>query len=341
MGNAIPTIQDWKNLFDAALKFKKIAPWQWMWDSDIFGVQNPANGEIGYCCIMGAAKEIYALAVYQGSEGLESYLRLNTKYHSESLFDLYTLQKCVMLSFEDRANLTNEDLQIIKSLGLQFRGHNEWPLFRSFRPGFFPWFIAKEEAEFLTVAIHQAIEVALQFEKNPNLLSSIDEDYYLVRVPHIENDAIVWKNELLKTQPYKEFEIKTKPVDEKLLERINKLHILQKDTWEIDYFFYPSAVKEKNERPFYPYIILWVDHRSGYILHHHLANDKQELAKIPELFLHFIEYFNSIPKTIITKHEMTYQLLEPVAKSLNINLIKKEKLKGIEEAQIAFFENFR
>ena len=161
-----------------------------------------------------------------------------------------------MLSFEDRANLTNEDLQIIKSLGLQFRGHNEWPLFRSFRPGFFPWFIAKEEAEFLTVAIHQAIEVALQFEKNPNLLSSIDEDYYLVRVPHIENDAIVWKNELLKTQPYKEFEIKTKPVDEKLLERINKLHILQKDTWEIDYFFYPSAVKEKNERPFYPYIIL-------------------------------------------------------------------------------------
>jgi len=92
MGNAIPTIQDWKNLFDAALKFKKIAPWQWMWDSDIFGVQNPANGEIGYCCIMGAAKEIYALAVYQGSEGLESYLRLNTKYHSESLFDLYTLQ---------------------------------------------------------------------------------------------------------------------------------------------------------------------------------------------------------------------------------------------------------
>ena len=43
MGNAIPTIQDWKNLFDAALKFKKIAPWQWMWDSDIFGVQNPAN----------------------------------------------------------------------------------------------------------------------------------------------------------------------------------------------------------------------------------------------------------------------------------------------------------
>jgi hypothetical protein len=68
---------------------------------------------------------------------------------------------------------------------------------------------------------------------------------------------------------------------------------------------------------------------------------KQELAKIPELFLHFIEYFNSIPKTIITKHEMTYQLLEPVAKSLNINLIKKEKLKGIEEAQIAFFENLR
>ncbi len=65
-----PPLQEWKALYGAALEFKELAPWDWMHDCDIFGVKDPESGEIGYCCIMGAAGEHYALGLYSGSEGL-------------------------------------------------------------------------------------------------------------------------------------------------------------------------------------------------------------------------------------------------------------------------------
>ena len=48
-----PTKQEWQELFAALREFKKTAPWRWMYNSDLFGVQNPESGEIGYCCVMG------------------------------------------------------------------------------------------------------------------------------------------------------------------------------------------------------------------------------------------------------------------------------------------------
>jgi hypothetical protein len=35
-----PSLKEWRTLYEAAIRVKKIAPWDWMDETDIFGVQN-------------------------------------------------------------------------------------------------------------------------------------------------------------------------------------------------------------------------------------------------------------------------------------------------------------
>lgn len=128
-------MQEWMNLYQAAIEFQKIECWEWMEDSDLFGVQNPETGEIGYCCVLGANGEVFGLVVYLGTEGLQGYLKVQSGELSPDDFDTVHVQDCLMASFNDRNSLKKQDSQIIKSLQLNFRGPNAWPLFRRYEPG--------------------------------------------------------------------------------------------------------------------------------------------------------------------------------------------------------------
>ena len=36
-----PKLKEWKDLYEAAIDFRKIECWEWMYDTDLFGIQNP------------------------------------------------------------------------------------------------------------------------------------------------------------------------------------------------------------------------------------------------------------------------------------------------------------
>ena len=138
-------------------------------DSDIFGVRDPETGVVNFCCIMGQAGEHYALAVYLGDEGLKGYLQIATGVIDQENMDALHAQKCLMVSFQDKSYLMEEDRLIIKQLGLKFRDKNSWPLFRDYTPGFMPWLLDESQVRLLITATEQAIEVALHFQNNTDL----------------------------------------------------------------------------------------------------------------------------------------------------------------------------
>lgn len=45
MAAKAPTLAEWSSLYQAAMRIKEIAPWQWMEETDIFGVQDPETGK--------------------------------------------------------------------------------------------------------------------------------------------------------------------------------------------------------------------------------------------------------------------------------------------------------
>ena len=69
-----PTI--WKELYAAAAAFLKLEAWERFEDSEVFGVRDPATGEMGYACILGALGQVFALCVYRGAEGFDIHRRM-------------------------------------------------------------------------------------------------------------------------------------------------------------------------------------------------------------------------------------------------------------------------
>jgi len=333
MNDKPPSIQEWKELYNAAIEFKEIECWNWMWDTDIFGVQNPVTGEIDYCCVMGGAGEHFALAVYQGSEGLYGYLTLQSGKNHPSLEDILSLQKCLMASFEDRKYLQKEDFQLIKKFGLKFSGPDSWPLFRSYQPGCYPWYLTGEEARYLTLCLWQTIDVSLRFKDNSEMLTPPTGNRYLVRVPKKDKTGLSWRDVWMEPLPLQKGEIIVEPIDTIRLEKIKRRIPYRQGVWEVDYFYYPSPIKEKEERPFYPYITLWIDQHSGFILSHHLAKPAECMSEFQKNFFKLAENRKMLPQEIWVKKEETFKLLEPIASELGINLRRVRKLKMLEDAQ--------
>jgi len=117
------------------------------------------------------------------------------------------------------------------------------------------------------------------------------------------------------------------------LEKIKRTIPYRQGVWEVDYFYYPSPIKEKEERPFYPYITLWVDQHSGFILSHDLAKPAECMSEFQRNFLKLAENRKILPREILAKKEETFKLLKPIASELGINLKMVKKLKMLEEAQ--------
>jgi hypothetical protein len=326
-----PTLDDWKKLYDLMEKIKQLAPWDWMGEDDIFGFQMPGTEELGFISVMGTLGEHLSVAVYQGEKGLAGFWHmqeLGDKVTAESLFAVPQLQA----SLENREEITTEDREIMKQLGLKFRGAKAWPQFRSFRPGCFPWHIEKAEAETLICALEQVLDVAPRYKENVELLTPTgDDDDYLMRVQ--KNG--VWEDTTMHIAPY---------LGEPLHLKMNMAALAQlkkmmpgKAVIEIDMFMSSHPVQEnRKERPYFPYTLLVCERSSGMIL------AVEMLQPLPTLEAMWGEFPGKVvealaqrmaPKEIMVRDDFNKALLEHVGKELGCKITKSARLTAVDAAR--------
>ena len=304
-----------------------------MADNDLFAVQNPVTGEMGYCCIMGQLGELFALAVYLGAEGLGSYENLaRAKTKSASAEAGYN-QICLMASFLDRESLYKKDLDVIKALGLKFRGRNAWPVFRSHLPGYYPWHLTAGEAEFLTLCLRQTVEVGARVKENPGLLLSKGRTHMLARIPEKAADSWRWTDKWFTPMLPSSRPVATLTPDEATTKRL-RASIPQRDmTWEVDVYYAPFPVKDdKDDRPLYPLVLLCVDRDSGFIFGMHLMSTAEK-PKVALKFLEFIVKAGVMPSELAIAREDLLDLLEPAASAVGIQVRGEKRLKQLQRAR--------
>lgn len=335
------SIEEWEALYKAAIEFYKIRCWEWIYDCDLFGIQNPETEEIGYCSIMGNLGEVLSLNVYLGSEGLRSFwytyeqTSLAQKGIPVNHHKLLTGLKCLMASFENRSEISKTDLNIISKLGLKFQGKQTWPLFKSYQPGFVPWALKAHEIRFLTIALKESINMALMIKESPNILDSPKEGQYLVRT--LKNKQ--WKNSWFLPAPLPEQKL-LPTVDEVCLARLKRSKLIHSGTWEIDCILLPMIIRE-GERPFYPYGLPILD-ENGAALFFDVIAPKNLISDVPGKFMEAIQKINRLPKALLIGSKQGFDLLEFMAKELGISIKQVDKLPAVEtflSGMEAYFSN--
>jgi len=334
MQDSAPTLDEWRRLYEAAIELKKRAPWEWIYEDEVFGVRNPETGEIGYVSIMGANGEHLALAVYLGSEGLDGFWVME----SGEAIDMPTFLLEVpqlQASFEDREMVEREDRDVIKALGLKFRGRQAWPQFRSFVPGCAPWFLTAEEARFLAVVIEQALDVLGRLEADPELLDAPgEEDEYLVRVQTDQEWEDQWLVPDLVSMP------PPPAVDTKRLEKLRQELPREQFTLEADLFALPTFIQnEPNTRPYIPYTLMVVESESGFIVGTELMIAEPSLDAVWEQtatkFLDILAKVEALPFRLAVSNERLQSILMPIAAGLGIRLQAADELPALDEARAA------
>src|SRR5215510_3893682 len=342
MSEKTPTVEEWGRLYAAAGRVKELAPWRWMLEDNVFGVRNPERDELGFVSVMGSGGEHFGVGLYQGAVALYDFLALSEAdtVEAERLLEIPQLQA----SFEDRGRLEKEDRDTIKNLGLKFRGANSWPMFRNYAPGMFPWFPTSSEARFLTTALEQLLDVAPRVRDDEDVLCGEEDDEFLVRVPRVENARLVWEDKIMRVPEPELKKAAPAPLDPQLLESLKKLPEVT-NVIEIELTMLPMPVREKKDRPFFPYLLMLVDASSGLIL----GNDM--LQRVPALDAMRAEFPTKVaehllrlgvrPLRVTVRTETIARSLAPLADELGIRIKLSPMLPALDEAMEFMGRMFR
>ena len=352
MSENLPSLEEWRNLYNVMAEVKKMTPWEYMEESDVFGVQNPETGVIGFVSVMGMLGEHLAIAVYPGAKAIYDFWEFSEEAvfpdaNPMRLLEIPQLQA----SFEDRELIEKEDRAVMKQLKLKFRGRQAWPQFRSYRPGLFPWFLEADEARFLTYALQQLLDVAPRYAEDDLLLfPDIDEDddderdVYLVRTAEQTADGLVWKDEFVAIdEPDSiEFEVKLSSQLIAQMEQANRVGNIV----EVDFFMLPSPLQDETvgERPFFPYMLLMVEADSGMIMGFdmmHVETTLEEMwSQVAHKTMGLLAKANIIPHELHVGSYLLADLLEPLEEVLELDIDIPDELPALDEAKMAMMMQF-
>ncbi|MDX1909064.1 MAG: hypothetical protein SF053_18650 [Bacteroidia bacterium] len=313
----------WVKLYELADAFRRLAPWQWMYHTDLFGVKDPETGETGYCCILGRGDASLGMAVYRNQKGLQAYERRIEVEPERPAAMPYLAQDCWIISFHVQEELTEDEKTRIRRLGLQGGEGAQWPLIEDFSPGMVPWPITREEeARFLLLALEQAMYVATQYRDNPEYVERAGADPWqlLIREPHIRENHLMWEDDWVPVPPFVP-EARPIPIN-KLFLRSNLSPLPRSSArWLIDIFYFPSPTQPaQGERPFFPQLMLVIDLRSERVIGHTLFTPGNVAQELPPALVQIIRQYEALPAVIASSNRDVLIWIQLLAAEAGIRL---------------------
>lgn len=335
-------------LYKLAFAFRKAKLWKSLYDSELFAVALP-DGEIGYCCVMGAEGEHMALALYVGSKGLDSFRIIQESGGVDVLrlksYETMLSQDCLQCAFEGKDMLSEEELSGVRSYTakhrIALRGAKAFPQFLRYYPASYPWSVSeREDVRRLCTALEAALEVGRQIDSADKAGLGFEEGPAYDRcVPLLtrSGDGFEWS---LHSLPPKQPAEYPEPVmgDDILLARLRKAG-KRGGVWACDVVMMPRPILEDDESvPTFPYMLLTVVYETEQALPTEVVSDYDSGCETLLRALGRQMLDHGVPSQIRVVDERTYALLRKLASALRIRLVLENENYLLDEMEMDFLE---
>ncbi len=337
-----------EKMYELAFRFKGAKLWQQLYDDEAFAVKL-ADGEIGYCSVMGRMGDHFALGLYVGEEGYKSY-RLLLDADSEELdnaavSEMMTSQSCLQCSFENKDMLSTGELeevrQYAKAHNKKLGGSNAFPQFTKFRPGRYPWrYDSRLDEQRICDALSAAValkRILLKTGKEELGLRSLQESVQKIPMLAYANGRWVIQYTRLPSAEIRYPE----PVfaNEVLTAHIQRKK--KKGVWECGTIRFPGAVQEegqKEEAPYFPLVLVCANLETGRVLQP-VITDGEDAAETMNGFAQQLMEAAAAPKTIRCGDDRCFAILKDLCEKTGIRLVRTDVFELLDDALADLLEH--
>lgn len=329
------SLEEWRELYNVAIKLHKMRPWIKLSILDLIMIFLKGKEEPCLCSVMGQLGEMYGVSVYIGDEAITDFFQLinnNDIPHNQMI----RYQNNTICYFGSREELVKEEREIIKKLGIKFRGKNNWIYFRVNEKGYSPYMPDKDQVLMIT-EILKNLYMAIG-ALNEGLNVRFKEGKSLFRVFNEERD--LWLNFEGNIYIPGERYMVAKIDDELFLKRLKKQprtnNILEVDVIYLSTFMRSKILEKMRLMKF----ALVIDEETGELFRQEMVT--LEDNKMDILFRCLIDYITiiGIPKIILVRDIYTNNVLSDICSKLNIEMHISPKLYSIDRF-VEIFDQMR
>jgi len=339
MTNTINIRKIWNRIFSAAERIKEMKPWDWMVETDIFGIKIPGTDRIYFISVMGSAGELTAISAYMGTRALGMFWELQQTAPGYLTSSFITGSKVLtipqlMLDFVEEELLEPEKITRIKNLGAKPSEDKRWPVLDQFVPGFVPEEPEEDLLEDAAIIFEQCTDIFKHIKEDDDFIYPGDdsEDLYLIREMEAGSE-MEWQNGFKEIiiEPVR-YNIRFSSTDlARLSEYPKKPEVMQ-----IDLIMLPSPVKERETKPYFPFMLLVVNKKYGIVRNFEMLPPLPDLdsmyESVPQKILKMLLKNHYLPYQIELRSEILIILLSQLFAKAGIILKKATQMKAMDEA---------
>jgi len=321
-----------KKLYPIALELQDLAPWEFMYERELFGIEVPGSDEPWFASVMGSTGEFLAVSFYEGVDAAHQFLRIQEDSVESDPMDVLLIPH-LMVSFEQPQYMETEDIDRLKTLGYSVRNKSRLPVFKEVVPGCIHVIPETDKLAQLESLMKQVINVARRVgrqefawvEHVPGGLNG------LIRVPDGRTKS-GWRDDI------KDFELKPAPAIPLLSKKqVKPFNQLPKNNMvlQVGMVLIPSPIGDRHP-PYFPFLFLLVEKESGYVLSPEMMtphpNVNEMFAKSGEKLVEYLIRQKIRPAKIEYRSARLQPVLEAAFKHTSVTLRKVQWMPAFDDA---------